>query len=477
MNVGAAVVHAMATSTEPVTEAAAESGGFTTVDALILIAIIASLFVLAFLAAAETSLNRISRVKAAALADSTGTKSAQSLQRLVGNPERFINPLLVTVTVLQMGQAFLTSIFATRLFGAVGAVVGFILNVVVFFLITEAMPKTWAVQKSERAALLSARPVEMLVSFPPLRLISRGLIGLTNILMPGKGLKEGPFVSEQELLGIVGAAVEDEVIEDDERELIESIIEFGDTVAREVMVPRPDMLIIANDATVTDALDFAIANGVSRLPVFAADGEDIVGLAYTKDLIGAEREGSGASPVLDLARPVHFIPENKPVRKLMREMQAGKFHLAIVADEYGGVAGLVTLEDCLEELVGEIVDEYDVEESDVERQPNGDYLVSGSTPVEELSDLLDLELPDDDWDTIGGFVFGTMGRVPEVGEAVMHEGWRFAVTEIDGRRIRRVRISYVPEADVVDGNVPAPARPRPRRRAGTAEPQEAAETS
>ncbi len=362
--------------------------------------------------------------------------------RLVTHPERFITPLLVTVTVLQMGQAFLTTLLADRLFGAKGVAVGFVLNVVVFFVVAEAMPKTWAVLSAERAALLTARSTDWLVSFPPLRLISRGLIGLTNVLLPGKGLKEGPFVSEKELLGIVGAAADDEVIEHEERELIESIIEFGDTVAREVMVPRPDMVIIENAATVTGALDLAIAHGISRLPVHGADG-DIVGLAYTKDLIREEREGRGETPALDLARPVHFIPENKPVSRLMREMQAGKFHLAIVADEYGGVAGLVTLEDCLEELVGEIVDEYDVESDDVQRQPDGDYIVDGGTPIDEVSELLGLALPDEEWDTVGGFVFGTLEHVPEVGESVVHDHWRFTVVEIDGRRVRSLRISNV----------------------------------
>jgi len=412
-----------------------------------LAAIVVILVVLGFLAIAETSLNRISRVKAKAIADSSGTKASQALVRLVTHPELFINPLLTTVTVLQMGQAFLTTLLADSLFGATGVAVGFVLNVVVFFVLTEAMPKTWAVLSAERAALFTSRITEWLVSFPPLRLISEGLIGLTNVLLPGKGLKQGPFVSEQELLGIVGAAAEDDVIEHEERELIESIIEFGDTVAREVMVPRPDMLIVDNDATVTAALDMAIANGVSRLPVHGNDGDDIVGLAYTKDLIRSEREGRGDEPVLDLARPVHFIPENKAVSRLMREMQQGKFHLAIVADEYGAIAGLITLEDCLEELVGEIVDEYDVETDTVQRLPNGDYVVAGGTPVEELNDLLDVTLPNEDWESVGGFIFGTLEHVPDVGESVVHEGWRFTVEEIDGRRIRTIRVRYVPEFD------------------------------
>ena len=406
-----------------------------------LLAIFAILLVLAFLAVAETALNRISRVKAQAISDSRNTKSARALLRLVTHPERFINPLLVTVTVLQMGQAFLTTLLADELFGAKGVAIGFVLNVIVFFVLTEAVPKTWAVMSAERAALFTARPIDWLVAFPPLRLVSRALIVLTNVIVPGKGLKEGPFVSEQELLGIVGAAADDDVIEHEERELIESIIEFGDTVVREVMVPRPDMLIVDQQATVTAALDLAIAEGVSRLPVQGGDGDDIVGLAYTKDLIRVEREGRGDEPVLDLARKVRFVPENMPVARLMREMQRDKFHLAIVADEYGGIAGLVTLEDCLEELVGEIVDEYDVEAADIQRLPDGDYLVDGGTPVEDINELLGLTLPNEDWDTVGGFIFGTLEHVPEVGEGVIHGGWQFKVDEVDGRRVRLVRIS------------------------------------
>ena len=413
---------------------------WSTIDTLMLIAIVLLLFVLVFFAVAETSLNRISRVKAQAIADSSGKASARALVRLVSHPERFINPILVTITFCQTGQAFLTSLLAARVFGGLGVIIGFFLNVILFFVLAEAMPKTWAVLSAERAALATARLTELIVSFPPLRLISRGLIGLTNILLPGKGLKEGPFVSELELLGIVEAAAHDEVIEHEERQLIESIIEFGDTVAREVMVPQPDMVVVTDSSTVTQALDLAIAHGFSRLPVSGTNDDDIVGLAYTKDLIRAERDGRGGIPVLELARPVRFIPENKPVARLMREMQAGKFHLAIVVDEYGGIAGLITLEDCLEELVGEIVDEYDTEEATVERLPNGDYLVDGGTSIDDLNDLLDVQLPNEDWDTIAGFVFGSLEHVPEPGEAVEFDGWRFITEEVEGRRIRRIRI-------------------------------------
>jgi CBS domain containing-hemolysin-like protein len=408
----------------------------------LLLAIVLMLLLLMVLAAAETALNRTSRVKAVALADANNqSRPARALVRLVEHPERFINPLLVTITVLQSGQTWLVARLAdhwvTGLLGAIGI---FALNVVVFFVVAESLPKTWAVLHTERAALLTSRFVYFLVSFPPLRLISRALIWLTNVLMPGKGLKQGPFVSEKELLGMIGAAAADDVIEHDERELIESIIEFGDTVVREVMVPRPDMAMIPHDATVSQALDLAIEQGFSRLPVDGPEDDDVVGIAYTKDLIRAERAGDGDKSVQQLVRRVRFVPENKPVRQLMREMQAGKFHLALVADEYGAISGLVTLEDCLEELVGEIVDEYDTEQPNVVRLPTGEYLVDGGMSVSELNDLLDTHIPDDDWDTIAGFVFNTLGEVPAPGDSIEHDGWQFVAEEVEGRRIRRLKV-------------------------------------
>jgi putative hemolysin len=232
------------------------------------------------------------------------------------------------------------------------------------------------------------------------------------------------------------------VIEHEERELIESIIEFGDTVAREIMVPRPDMVAVEHDATVTEALDVAIEHGFSRLPILGGgDEDDVIGLAYIKDLIRAEREGGREQGVVDLMRPVRFIPENKPVAHLMREMQAEKYHLALVVDEYGGIAGLISLEDCLEELVGEIVDEFDDEMPAVELVQEGQYLIDGGFGISDLNELLSLHLPDQDWDTVAGFVFNTLGHVPLTGESVEFDGWRFVVELMEGRRIRRVRVT------------------------------------
>jgi CBS domain containing-hemolysin-like protein len=424
--------------------AATPTGG----DWGMIVTILFLLIVLVFLAAAEMGLSKMTKPKAAAMADQ-GLKSGRALSRLVEEPARWVNPILLTVNVCQTVQATFTGVVAGRLFGPPGVVIGIALNVVVFYVLAEAVPKTYAVIYPEKAALLAARPVWALANFWPLQVVSRGLISLTNVIVKGKGLQQGPFVSEQELLGIVEAAAQDEVIEHEERELIESIIEFGDTVVREVMVPRPDMVTIDHDLTVTEALDVAISEGYSRLPVVREvdDDIDVVGLAFAKDLMRAEREGRGGEPISALVRDVRVVPENKPVSRLMREMQTDKFHMAVVADEHGSIAGIVALEDCLEELVGEIVDEFDQEEQEIRRLPNGDYLVVGKASVGDVNDLLAIRIPDDDWDTIAGFVFNMLEHVPVPGEYVDHEGWRFAAESVEGRRIAVVRISARPPTD------------------------------
>lgn len=413
----------------------------TSGDIAMIITILVLLVLLIFMSVAEMGLSRISKPKASAIAE-RGAKGGPALLRLVSDPAHWVNPLLLSVNICQTVQATLTGVVAGRLFGATGVIIGVVLNVLVFYVLAEAVPKTYAVLYPERASLLTARPTLALVAFPPLRVIATGLIKLTNVIVRGKGLQEGPFVSEQELLGIVEVAADDEVIEQEERQLIESIIEFGDTVVREIMVPSPDMVTVSSDATVSSALDVAINEGFSRMPVLNAenDQDDVVGVLYAKDLMRAERQGLGVQTVMTLVRQVRVIPENKPVARLMREMQAEKFHLAIVADEYGSIAGMVTLEDCLEELVGEIVDEHDTEDAEIEHLANGEYLVEGSVSVADINELLAVNIPDEEWDTVGGFIFGTLEHVPEVGESVLLDGWKFVAHEVDGRRIRKVRI-------------------------------------
>ena len=421
------------------------AAGFTGADWGMVAAILVLLLLLIFFSLAEMGLSRMTKPKAAAMAEG-GVKQAKALQQLVGEPQKWVNPLLLSVNICQTVQATLTGVVAGRVFGPFGVAAGVLLNVIVFFVLAEAVPKTYALQYPEKAALSTALGTKLLVSFPPLRIVSGWLITLTNVIVRGKGLKQGPFVSEQELLGIVDAAYHDDIIEEEERDLIESIIEFGDTVAREVMVPLPDMITVSSSFTLTQAIDVAIEHGVSRLPILAED-DDVVGIAFIKDLMKQERAGLGSAVVTGHMRAAVVIPENKPVNRLMREMQAKKFHLAVVADEYGSIAGLITLEDCLEELVGEIVDEYDTHHDAIVHLEDGQYLIDGSTSVSDVNDKIASNIPDEEWDSIGGFVFGTLEHVPALGEFIDFDGWRLTVVALQGRRIRKVRVGVISDPD------------------------------
>ena len=425
----------MIQATLPVVAAAT----FSVADILLVVTVLVLLAASAVLALAETSLVRMSRPKAAALQDE-GRRGAKVLVRLTENPQGFLNPVLLLVLICQLVVATLVGILAAKWFGAWGVLAATVFEVIIIFVLGEAVPKNWAVHHPERAALFSAPLVSALVGFWPIKIISGGLIGLANLLIGEQGSGHGSDVTESELLAMADVAVEDEAIETEERALIHSIIEFGDTVVREVMVPRPDMVTVEADEAVEAVLEMALAVGYSRLPVLDRGEDDVVGIAYTKDLIRRVRSGQGDDLVGEYVRTPHFVPETKRVAALMREMQADKFHLAVVVNEYGGTAGLVTLEDLIEELVGEIVDEFDVEEAPLERLPSGDVSVSGRMVVTEANDEFDAHLPTGAWDTVGGLVFDLLGHVPEEGESVEVDGLRLVADRVKGRRIERVRI-------------------------------------
>ena len=418
-------------------------------DVGILAAIFGLLLLAGFFALAETGLTRVSRVKAITM-EEQGRRGAAKLTRLIDHPERFLNPILLLLLTCHVVASILVGILFER-YGAIGVIIATFAEISVIFVLAEAAPKTWAVQHPDRAALLVTPIVSAIVNFPPVRLLARGLIGLSNVLLPGKGLKSGPFVSEEELLATVDVATEGEVIEHEERALIHSIIEFGDTVVREVMVPRPDMVSVGGGDRVEDVIEVAMAAGYSRMPVYDQGIDDIAGVVFTKDLMRAEREGKPEVEVRNLVREAHFVPETKRVSELLREMQNHKFHMAIVVDEYGGTAGLVTLEDLIEELVGEIVDEFDVEEPLIEPLPNGDFRVNARMAIDEVNDLLHAALPSGDWDTVGGLIFNLLGHVPTEGETVDADGHRLVAEKVQGRRIGRVRIAKL------EPSSPAPA--------------------
>jgi len=406
------------------------------------IAVIVLVAVAAVLAVAETSLTHLGRGRAAALADD-GERRAPALLRLLEHRERVLNPILLVLLTCHLAAATIVAVLAERRWGTPGVFFGFFATLLVIFVLAEAMPKTYALLAADRAALRVTPLVQLIAAIAPLRWLTRALIGAANVILPGPGRSQGPSVSEEELLAFAGVAAEDAVIDAEERELIVNTIEFGDTIVREVMVPRPDMVTVSSDFRVGDVMEVAILNGLSRLPVQGEGIDDVIGVLHAKDLMRAERDGHADSPVAEYLRPAFFVPETKKVAELLREMQSRRTHLAVVVDEYGGTAGLATLEDLLEELVGEIVDEYDVEETPWERLPSGELRVNARLNTDDLAEVLDATLPDGDWDSVGGMLIGLLGHVPAEGESVVADDHRFTVERVQDRRIQRVLVSPV----------------------------------
>ncbi len=421
-------------------------------------AIVVLLLVSVLLAMAETAFTRMSRIRALAL-EEEGRKGAPRLAAMLERPERTLNVLLLLVLVSQMTSASLLGVLLESSFGGAGLVIGLALQIVVYFVIGEVAPKTYAIQHPDRATLWLSPFLWAITRFPPLRLLSSGLIGLANVLLPGRGLKEGPFVTEEDLRTMADVAADEKAIEREERRLIHSIFEFGDTFVREVMVPRPDMVAVEADMTVEEAISRAIEAGFSRLPCYVDTTDDILGLVYLKDLVQQARAGAGRQPVRVAVRDAVFVPEQKRADELLREMRTEKFHMAMVVDEHGGTAGLVTLEDLIEEIVGEITDEFDVEGPGLEQLPGGALRAPGRTPIDEVSEALGHELPDTEWDTVAGLVFNLLGHVPDAGETVRFQGLEFRAERVDGRRIASVVITPVPRTpDEDDSAVADPLR-------------------
>jgi putative hemolysin len=427
------------------------SHNLTGTDVVLLVVVAVLIFATGFLAMSETAITRTTKVKALTLVEEK-RRGAQTLLRLVQQIDRVLPVVLFALEVCTLVAATLVGVVAGHVFGGVGVVIATAFEVVVVFIVAELAPKTWAVQHTERAALSSAPIIRLLLAFAPIGWITRALIRVTNAILPGKGIKLGPYTSDEMLRAIANEAADEEVIEHEERTLIHSIIDFGDTVVREVMIPRPDMVAVESYARITDVIDIVIPAGFSRIPVYSQGIDDVVGIVYVKDLMRAEREGSGDGDVALVMREAHFTPESKRVSELMREMQAGKFHMAIVVDEFGGTAGLVTLEDLIEELVGEITDEYDVEQVPPERLDDGTLVVNARMPVDEVNELLDeSELPEgEDWDTVGGLLYSLLGHVPSEGEEAEVDGHRLVAERVQGRRIGRVRISVTAHGQAVN---------------------------
>ena len=399
------------------------------------------------LAMAEAALTRMNRVRALALEDE-GRRNASRLVQIETDPPHFLNAIYLWVMIAQNGSAILVAFLAERYFDSLGITIVSVVFTLLYFITVEAMSKTFAVLHNDRVALALAPVVYWLsrILYWPTRV----LIAIANILLPGKGLREGPFVSEEDIRAMAEAGSEEGAIEEEEKDLIHSIFEFGDTVVREVMTPLPDVKALDQESSTEEFLDLVIRQGLSRIPIYNEHVSDITGVVYAKDVLREVRRGDGKDKKLkDVARKAVFTPESKKVNDLLKDMQKEKFHLALVVDEYGSLVGLVTLEDLLEEIVGEIEDEYDRAEPDIEPTRDGRFRVNGRLPVDELNEFLESELPSEEWDTVGGLMMGILGHLPSQGEQCEFDGLRFTAERVQGRRISKVLVERTPQASSI----------------------------
>jgi CBS domain containing-hemolysin-like protein len=410
----------------------------------------------------EAALASFSKARAEEIAGE-GKPGASRLLRIVEDPPRYVNTALFLRLLCEVGAIVLTTVVMTNLivsrdpisqevagrWWAVAATV--LVMVTVSFVVIGVAPRTVGRQHSERVALASAG---LLVAFTRVfGPVAQLLILVGNAITPGRGFSEGPFASEAELRELVDLAEASSVIESGEREMIHSVFELGDTIVREVMVPRTDVVFIERHKTLRQAMSLALRSGYSRIPVVGENLDDIVGFAYLKDLtkrVFDRHEAESTERVESVMRPVLYVPDSKPVDELLREMQARRTHVAVVVDEYGGTAGLVTIEDVLEEIVGEITDEYDEAHVDVEQLANGTTRVSSRYPVDDLEDICGVAVEDDDVDTVGGLMAKYLGRVPIPGSVVETHGLRFEAEAPSGRRNRIGTVLIAPAEAVAE---------------------------
>jgi CBS domain containing-hemolysin-like protein len=387
----------------------------------------------------------MTRVKAAALREE-GHRNAKLLESIVRDPAPYLNAIYLAVMFVQNGSAVLAAILAQQRFGDLGVTIAALVFTLVYFVLVEAMSKTFAILHNERVALFLAPVVWLLGRL--LALPTRGLIGLANILLPGKGLARGPFVSDAEIRSIAELGHEEGVIEETEKDMIHSVLHLGDILVREVMVPRPDIVSIEVERTIREAHVLAVEHGFSRYPAYRGALDHTEGIVHIKNILGALRDGRHEAPVSEILRQAHFVPQTKRAAALLRDMQSQKFHMSLVVDEYGSVSGLVTIEDLLEELVGDIAEEHETEPRDVVALGDDRWRVDAAVSILELNQELGIELPRDKWNTVGGLMYGLLGTIPAPGQSCVVDGLRFTAEKADGRRVSTVVVSREPGTEV-----------------------------
>lgn len=392
------------------------------------------LFFSAFFSGSETALLSLNKLRIKKLAKE-GNENAIIVEELIKDPETLLTTILIGNNLVNIATASIATAIAISFFGNKG--IGIATGIVTFMILIfgEIMPKSISAENAERISLIIAKPIRFFVKlFKPVAYLINLVIPLTK-----RGKKHRILVTEDEIRLLVEMGEKEGVIEKEEKEMIKGVFEVGDMVAKEVMIPRVDMVCIEVNSSIDEALKLIRETGFSRIPVYEENRDNIVGILYAKDLI-RHIDKKVKFKIRDIMRPPFFIPETKSLRELLREMQKRKLHMAIVVDEYGGTAGLVTLEDIIEEIVGEIMDEIDEEEKIIKKVAENEWLVNARARIEEVNEALGLEIPEEEFETIGGLVFNKLGKIPRVGDHIEINGTKIIVEKMRDKRIRKVRI-------------------------------------
>ena len=408
--------------------------------------LIVALILCGIASASETALTSVSRIKLKNMVEE-GDEKAAEIERLLAQPNAFLSTILIVNSVAVIVASSMATVLALRFSTSFGELIANVVISLVVLIFCEITPKTAAVQNPLRwaRALLPLVKGTAWLLHPIVVVLGK----VTNLLvrMLGGQVKRGPFVTEEELRLLVTVGEEEGVLEEEETEMIHSIFEFADTTVREVMVPRIDMVTLESDATVNEAIDLAMQGGFSRIPVYEESIDNIIGVLYTKDMLKQLRDGHESMPIRTLVRPAYFVPETKKLDDLLREIRQRRTHMVIVIDEYGSVAGLVTIEDLVEEIVGDIRDEYDREENLYEKINQYEYIVDAKMSIDEFNELMETELKNEDYDTLGGFLYAQLDKIPVPGDTITFENLTFTVMDTRGRRITKVRVEHERDAD------------------------------
>jgi len=427
-------------------------------QALELLAVAVLILLNGFFVAAEYALVTVRRTRLHELAEQ-GDRRARLVLRITAVPPRFIAAMQLGVTATSLaigalGEPTLRRLFDPVMATVIAIVLAFLIITFLHVVVGELVPKGVAIGSSERAALAVSAPVRaFFILFKPLIWVLQRSSELTlNMLGLEPPGAEGAPYSEAELRMLLSRSTEEGEIEQEEQEMVHKVFDFGDKEVAEVMVPRPDVVALSIDLPSTEALRVAIDAPYTRYPVYRGSLDEIVGVLHIRDLFRVVQQHGGIEHVRleEVLREPHMVPETKKLAALLYEFRGTKEHMAIVIDEYGAMEGIVTLEDLLEEIVGEIEDEFDVPEEPIEQVDEHRVRIDGTFPIDDFNEQFETRIPIEDFHTVAGFVFGLIGRAPEAGDVVEHDGLRFKVVETAGSRIERIEVEFVPTAPAAE---------------------------